>query len=344
MDIASKRCGCNSPTTAGAMISPTGRRTAGTLFSIQPCRRPVRYGPCSRWPNSVAGNGVYVSSTSSSSICFLLRSYFPMEEEKGHRVFGAMDGAIRGTCSARWSSARWSRQKLFLVQPPDPRDIRCPRHAAGDRSCRTPSPQRAGRADDRRGPGLDVQMNLKQPYINHYIDPAGFDISEKVFANITRARSAGSSARASSLATRSPRRTSTRPRRRDRLDQRLFVAMPGRPRRERDYLLPPVFHSVESDESRHIYDGARSSWRLPTSQTVGRSSATCGTLVDNHCVSTRRSAPSSSTARRTVAGPRSYAEMRAADLRRLLPQLPDPAGEVRPDDPARPGRGAWNRI
>jgi propane monooxygenase large subunit len=28
-----------------------------------------------------------------------------------------------------------------------------------------------------------IQMNLKRLYMNHYIDPAGFDITEKAFQN-----------------------------------------------------------------------------------------------------------------------------------------------------------------
>ncbi|MEV6334143.1 hypothetical protein AB0M12_05445 [Nocardia vinacea] len=36
----------------------------------------------------------------------ILRSYFPMEEEKDNRVFGAMDGAIRGNMF-RQVQQRW---------------------------------------------------------------------------------------------------------------------------------------------------------------------------------------------------------------------------------------------
>ena len=44
----------------------------------------------------------------------VLRSYFPMEEEKDNRVFGAMDGAIRGNMF-RQVQERWMEwQKLFL--------------------------------------------------------------------------------------------------------------------------------------------------------------------------------------------------------------------------------------
>jgi hypothetical protein len=53
-----------------------------------------------------------------------------------------------------------------------------------------------------------IQMNLKRLYMNHYIDPAGFDNTEN-FQNCYAARSAGSSPRASSPVTRSPPRTST---------------------------------------------------------------------------------------------------------------------------------------
>src|SRR5437764_14309255 len=44
----------------------------------------------------------------------VLRSYFPMQEEKDHRVYGAQDGAIRGNMF-RQVQERWLEwQKLFL--------------------------------------------------------------------------------------------------------------------------------------------------------------------------------------------------------------------------------------
>src|SRR5947208_15827832 len=51
----------------------------------------------------------------------VLRSYFPMQEEKDHRVYGAEDGAIRGNMF-RQVQERWLEcQKLFLsiIQLPD---------------------------------------------------------------------------------------------------------------------------------------------------------------------------------------------------------------------------------
>src|SRR5262245_64714583 len=43
----------------------------------------------------------------------VLRSYFPMQEEKDHRVYGAQDGAIRGNMF-RHVQERWLEwQKLF---------------------------------------------------------------------------------------------------------------------------------------------------------------------------------------------------------------------------------------
>ena len=50
----------------------------------------------------------------------VLRSYFPMEEEKDQRVYGAMDGAIRGNMF-RQVQERWMEwQKLFLSIIPFP--------------------------------------------------------------------------------------------------------------------------------------------------------------------------------------------------------------------------------
>ena len=50
----------------------------------------------------------------------VLRSYFPMQEEKDHRVYGAEDGAIRGNMF-RQVQERWLEwQKLFLSIIPLP--------------------------------------------------------------------------------------------------------------------------------------------------------------------------------------------------------------------------------
>jgi len=50
----------------------------------------------------------------------VLRSYFPMQEEKDHRVYGAADGAIRGNMF-RQVQERWLEwQKLFLSIIPLP--------------------------------------------------------------------------------------------------------------------------------------------------------------------------------------------------------------------------------
>src|SRR3989440_5476169 len=50
----------------------------------------------------------------------VLRSYFPMEEEKDQRVYGAMDGAIRGNMF-RQVQERWMEcQKLLLSIIPFP--------------------------------------------------------------------------------------------------------------------------------------------------------------------------------------------------------------------------------
>src|SRR5258708_9095000 len=50
----------------------------------------------------------------------VLRSYFPMQEEKDHRVYGAQDGAIRGNMF-RQVQERWLEwQHLFLSSIPLP--------------------------------------------------------------------------------------------------------------------------------------------------------------------------------------------------------------------------------
>ena len=84
----------------------------------------------------------------------VLRSYFAMEEDKDNRVFGAMDGAIQ-------------REHV----PPGPGAV-VPRFTTA---------WRFQIVDDVRHP--TIQMNRKRLYMNHCIDPAGFDITEKTFSN-----------------------------------------------------------------------------------------------------------------------------------------------------------------
>lgn len=114
----------------------------------------------------------------------IMRSYFPMEEEKDNRVYGAMDGAIRGNMF-RQVQQRWLEwQKLFLSIIPFP-EISAAR-AMPMAIDAVPNPEiHNGLAvqmiDEVRH--STIQMNLKKLYMNNYIDPAGFDMTEKAFAN-----------------------------------------------------------------------------------------------------------------------------------------------------------------
>jgi propane monooxygenase large subunit len=112
----------------------------------------------------------------------VLRSYFPMEEEKDNRVYGAQDGAIRGNMF-RQVQERWLEwQKLFLSIIPLP-EISAARsmpmlfHVV-------PNPElHNGQAiqmiDEVRH--STIQQNLKRLYMNNYIDPAGFNNSLRNF-------------------------------------------------------------------------------------------------------------------------------------------------------------------
>ena len=187
----------------------------------------------------------------------ILRSYFPMEEEKDNRVFGAMDGAIRGNMF-RQVEQRWMEwQKLFLSIIPFP-EISAAR-AMPMAIDAVPNPEiHNGLAvqmiDEVRH--STIQMNLKRLYMNHYIDPAGFDISEKAFANNyagTIGRQfgegfiTGDAITAANIYLTVVAETA--------FTNTLFVAMPSEAAANGDYLLPTVFHSVQSDESRHISNG-----------------------------------------------------------------------------------------
>jgi propane monooxygenase large subunit len=187
----------------------------------------------------------------------VLRSYFPMEEEKDHRVYGAMDGAIRGNMF-RQVQERWMEwQKLFLSIIPFP-EISAARSMPLSIAA-VPNPSvHNGLAiqmiDEVRH--SSIQMNLKRLYMNHYIDPAGFDITEKAFANSycgTIGRQfgegfiTGDALSAAVIYLTIVAETA--------FTNTLFVAMPSEAAANGDYLLPTVFHSVQSDESRHISNG-----------------------------------------------------------------------------------------
>ncbi|WP_433455302.1 methane monooxygenase [Streptomyces sp. CA-142005] len=187
----------------------------------------------------------------------ILRSYFPMEEEKDNRVYGAMDGAIRGNMF-RQVQERWMEwQKLFLSIIPFP-EISAAR-AMPMAIDAVPNPEvHNGLAvqmiDEVRH--STIQMNLKRLYMNHYIDPAGFDITEKAFANNyagTIGRQfgegfiTGDAITAANIYLTVVAETA--------FTNTLFVAMPSEAAANGDYLLPTVFHSVQSDESRHISNG-----------------------------------------------------------------------------------------
>jgi len=99
-------------------------------------------------------------------------------------------------------------------------------------------------------------MNLKRLYMNHYIDPAGFDISEKAFSNCyagTIGRQfgegfiTGDAITAANVYLTIVAETA--------FTNVLFVAMPVRRRPTATTCCRRCSHSVQSDESRHISNG-----------------------------------------------------------------------------------------
>lgn len=172
-------------------------------------------------------------------------------------MYGAMDGAIRGNMF-RQVQERWLEwQKLFLSIIPFP-EISAAR-AMPMAIDAVPNPEiHNGLAvqmiDEVRH--STIQMNLKKLYMNNYIDPAGFDITEKAFANNyagTIGRQfgegfiTGDAITAANIYLTVVAETA--------FTNTLFVAMPDEAAANGDYLLPTVFHSVQSDESRHISNG-----------------------------------------------------------------------------------------
>jgi propane monooxygenase large subunit len=274
----------------------------------------------------------------------VLRSYFPMEEEKDNRVFGAMDGAIRGNMF-RQVQERWMEwQKLFLSIIPFP-EISAARAMPLSIGA-VPNPEiHNGLAvqmiDEVRH--STIQMNLKKLYMNNYIDPAGFDITEKAFANNyagTIGRQfgegfiTGDAITAANIYLTIVAETA--------FTNTLFVAMPSEAAANGDYLLPTVFHSVQSDESRHISNGysillmaladernrelLERDLRYAWWNNHAVVDAAIGTFIEYG-------------SKDPAQGPRELCrDVAALDLRRLLSQLSHPAREVRFEDPARPRR------
>jgi propane monooxygenase large subunit len=101
-----------------------------------------------------------------------------------------------------------------------------------------------------------IQMNLKKWYMENYVDPAGFDITEMAFGKCyatTIGRQfaegfiTGDAITAANIYLTVVAETA--------YTNTLFVAMPSEAARNGDYALPTVFLSVQSDESRHIGNG-----------------------------------------------------------------------------------------
>src|ERR1700744_1292978 len=187
----------------------------------------------------------------------VLRSYFPMQEEKDHRVYGAADGAIRGNMF-RQGQERWLEwQKLFLSIIPLP-EISAAR-AMPLLFNTVPNPElHNGQAiqmiDEVRH--STIQQNLKRLYMNNYIDPAGFNMSLRGFQDdycgtigrqFAEGFITGDAITAASIYLTIVAETA--------FTNTLFVAMPAEAAANGDFLLPTVFHSVQSDESRHISNG-----------------------------------------------------------------------------------------
>src|ERR1700750_1316805 len=186
-----------------------------------------------------------------------LRSYFPMQEEKDNRVYRALDAAL--VCDMfRNVEPRWIEwMKLFLAIIPFP-EISAARSMAMVGRLSPGEELRTGftmqMVDEMRH--STIQMNLKKWYMENYIDPAGFDITEAAFGTCyapTIGRQfaegflTGDAITAASIYLTVVAETA--------FTNTLFVAMPSEAAANGDYLLPTVFHSVQSDESRHISNG-----------------------------------------------------------------------------------------
>ena len=102
----------------------------------------------------------------------VLRSYFPMQDEKDNRVYGALDAALRGDMF-RDVEPRWIEwMKLFLAIIPFP-EISAARSMAMVGQLAPGEDLRTGftmqMVDEFRH--STIQMNLKKWYMENYIDP-----------------------------------------------------------------------------------------------------------------------------------------------------------------------------
>jgi len=192
-----------------------------------------------------------------------------------------------------------------------------------------------------------IQQNLKRLYMNNYIDRPASTRACGTSTTTTAARSGGSSRRLHHRRCDHRGQHLSDHRGRDGVHQHAVRGHAGRGRRQRRLLLPTVFHSVQSDESRHISNGYAT--LLMALSDEGNHQLLERDLRyawwNNHRVVDARSARSSSTAPRTAA--RSASPTRrcgAAGSTTILPQLPGAAGEVRAGHPARPDRGSLNQI
>src|SRR5467141_3458624 len=198
-----------------------------------------------------------ISKTPRDPMRQVLRSYFPMQEEKDNRVYGALDAALRGdmfrNVEPRW--VEW--MKLFWAIIPFP-EISAARSMAMVGRLAPGEELRTGftmqMVDEFRH--STIQMNLKKWYMENYIDPAGFDITEAAFGKCyatTIGRQfaegflTGDAVTAANVFLQVVAETA--------FTNTLFVAMPSEAARNGDYLLPTVFLSVQADESRHISNG-----------------------------------------------------------------------------------------
>ena len=187
----------------------------------------------------------------------IMRSYFPMQEEKDNRVYGALDAGLRGglfkNVEPRW--VEW--MKFFLGFMPLPENSAARSMAVLANV--VPSNEIKN--------GLSFQMidevrhgtqqnQLKKWYMENYIDPSGFDITWKAFGRcyattIARQFAEGfltcDAITAGNIFLQVVAETA--------FTNVLFVAMPSEAARNGDYALPTVFLSTQSDESRHINNG-----------------------------------------------------------------------------------------
>lgn len=230
-----------------AFVNKVHERIPLLDWDPQYAERPERYPTAYRFPKK----------SSKDPMKQILHSYFPMQAEKDTRVFGGLDAALRGNMFQKLSPRYTEYLKPFLSVFPFI-ELQAA-HAMSNLIDAVDAPELHNgyvhqMIDEFRH--ANIQQNLARYYMEHYVDPWGFNNNNLM--NVTtpvgaigrqfaEAFTAGDAVTGSSIFLQVVGETA--------FTNVLFVANPSEAAANGDIALPSVFLSVQSDEARHINNG-----------------------------------------------------------------------------------------